>query len=467
MAEPEDWNDLLSKAPSSLSGLVSNRFMQSQSKSTNKALAPESQTTSSGAPMDLETSQPQIRVSSSSSSSVDTPSNPNPSPPPPPTRPRPAPQLYSDPLAWYTKGSIGKGTGMGKPLVHAVFYSPLPRAARRGLEAVITEYLQEHNLVPGWNVDTGKDGNTVVDEGSSDEDDDDDDITIEGDVVWDSGGGVTDVAGAARVAGGGSIDVDAWKVPMYERDVQEPLVANDGDEYDERDVAFMSIASCWNCGSPDHGLDRCPWPRNEGTISANRMNWMEAKAELGISSNNPKDEQRYFLEPGAVVAYSYADDERFAPGKVSDALAAAVGFDPKTQLPPWILRMRLAGFPPGYVRTDHLIRPSSSVVEEGEVSEKLDLGDDDDDDGDKKEDDDGAALQILFSEDPKVDPVHVPDDVVGIATATFPGLNADLPEGVEDPMPGWMDFARDIAVRKQELAASDPAWLEHRFSVKN
>lgn len=86
--------------------------------------------------------------------------------------------------------------------------------------------------------------------------------------------------------------------------------------------------SCWNCGG-DHNLRDCKEPRNMANISKAKQLFTKTKAE------------RYHLD----VEQKFA---QHSPGTISENLRDALGLR-KRELPLYIYKMRLYGYPPGWL----------------------------------------------------------------------------------------------------------------------
>ncbi|GAA5991530.1 hypothetical protein JCM10908_005747 [Rhodotorula pacifica] len=138
--------------------------------------------------------------------------------------------------------------------------------------------------------------------------------------------------------------------PQPDLDGSPPLAAN---------LNHLRLAgSCFNCGSLDHQLSDCPFPRDSALISANRARYRSEKASqsatgtatphrLGdTSASQPSDHQRFLR---------FA--EEFRPGQVSNELRSALGYDTAedrytTREWPWMYRILEYGYPRGWTYTD-------------------------------------------------------------------------------------------------------------------
>lgn len=95
-----------------------------------------------------------------------------------------------------------------------------------------------------------------------------------------------------------------------------------------------------------------------------------------------------------------ADGEKFKPGVIGDQLLEAIGLHPK-EIPIWVYRMRVLGYPPGWLKVADM---SKTVVSMHDGSEEVGT----------------LATQPCEAE------YNVESLVV------YPGFNSPLPEGVED-----------------------------------
>ena len=99
-----------------------------------------------------------------------------------------------------------------------------------------------------------------------------------------------------------------WNVPSPRNDGGSSLVvAPNGTPTKGGDMPPFHIYSqqallaslCWNCGSKDHLLNKCPLPRNHSKIDANRKNFQEAKHKQASSgsSTNPSSSRSKWAPP--------------------------------------------------------------------------------------------------------------------------------------------------------------------------
>ncbi|KYN43465.1 Zinc finger CCHC domain-containing protein 8 like protein [Trachymyrmex septentrionalis] len=113
---------------------------------------------------------------------------------------------------------------------------------------------------------------------------------------------------------------------------------------------FMPRLSCFNCNG-NHNLRDCPLPRNQSNINKKRKEFA-SKHNTGV---------RYHL----------SEDQRFSymvPGQLSQKLRKALGLK-DNQLPRHIYRMRLLGYPPGWLEEARLQHSGLSLFNSDGIAE--------------------------------------------------------------------------------------------------
>lgn len=106
--------------------------------------------------------------------------------------------------------------------------------------------------------------------------------------------------------------------------------------------------NCWNC-SGNHNLRDCKQPRDTNQINKSKQAFMRTKDKA----------ERYHLDV----------DQRFGhflPGQISDELKQALGLK-KRELPMYIYKMRVYGYPPGWLE-DAKVSHSGLSLFNSEVS---------------------------------------------------------------------------------------------------
>jgi hypothetical protein len=114
--------------------------------------------------------------------------------------------------------------------------------------------------------------------------------------------------------------------------------------------------TCWNCKG-DHMITECPTPRDGRRIAENRKIFMAAK---GTRNNFPGGRQkRYHEEQTSRIG---------EPGLLSSELRYAMELEGQ-QVPIHVYRMRLYGYPPGWL--DNAMEEASSGLKLYGDSSKL------------------------------------------------------------------------------------------------
>lgn len=133
------------------------------------------------------------------------------------------------------------------------------------------------------------------------------------------------------------------EVPNY-KSVTEALKKMRKNETDANDKP--KSGSCWNCGG-DHNMRDCKEPMNRENISRGKQLFQRTKTE------------RYHLDAEQKFAH-------FLPGSISENLREALGLR-KRELPLYIYKMRLYGYPPGWLEEAKVTR-SGLTLFNAEVS---------------------------------------------------------------------------------------------------
>lgn len=117
------------------------------------------------------------------------------------------------------------------------------------------------------------------------------------------------------------------EVPDYESTIDTPLLSGELQAEAVDEGADRPKNNCWNCGG-DHMLRECTAPRDSNQINRAKQSFVRGRND------------RYHLD-----ADKYS---QFAPGAISDDLREAMGVR-KRELPLFIYRMRMYGYPPGWL----------------------------------------------------------------------------------------------------------------------
>lgn len=117
--------------------------------------------------------------------------------------------------------------------------------------------------------------------------------------------------------------------PSYER-VYHKVLPNDGT------AGVRQKRTCFNCDG-DHKLQECQKPRDLVKINAKRQEFNEKFSSFGQEARYHADKMEKF--------------KHLVPGKVSDNLRVALGLSGH-DVPPFVYRMRMLGYPPGWLPGD-------------------------------------------------------------------------------------------------------------------
>ncbi|XP_065079307.1 zinc finger CCHC domain-containing protein 8 homolog [Ochlerotatus camptorhynchus] len=183
----------------------------------------------------------------------------------------------------------------------------------------------------------------------------------------------------AKTAKGGPI------IPSYKKALQKVLDNSPSAAAESATKRPKPRQLCWNCDG-DHGLKDCKEPRNFAKIDKMKQAFMKTKDRYHVDL-----EQKY----GHIV-----------PGRMSTELRQALGLR-KRDLPVHIYRMRLYGYPPGWLE-DAIITHSGLQLFNSN----------------------GNAVQDSDESDGEVDNVKLKYDVRKIIS--FPGFNIDSGDGYID-----------------------------------
>ncbi|KAH9525494.1 Zinc finger CCHC domain-containing protein 8 [Bulinus truncatus] len=143
-----------------------------------------------------------------------------------------------------------------------------------------------------------------------------------------------------------------WEIPLYGQVFNE--VFADPSNKIRRSGSKKPKQVCWNCGEENHVLTDCKQPRSATQIAVNRKEFMVQQQQ-----NEPKftGPSRYHLDPDLSSRFT-----RFKPGIISDSLREALGLADH-QLPQHIYKMRLFGYPPGWLTEARMMESGVSIFD--------------------------------------------------------------------------------------------------------
>ncbi|KAL3206560.1 hypothetical protein MRX96_010629 [Rhipicephalus microplus] len=171
---------------------------------------------------------------------------------------------------------------------------------------------------------------------------------------------------------------------------------------------------CFNCGGK-HFVNACTEKIDKARI-AQRRKEMSKEREVA-----PK--MRYF-EYGMLA-------QRFQPGKYSQELREALNLGPQA-LPPFIYRMRVLGYPPGWLEYAKVEKSGIKIYgldDDVKPNEKL---------GAEEEQKEAGEIDSCDMEEVQYDPTRLVD---------FPGFNVPVPPGVRDL---WREYGMPPMLQHQQ-----------------
>jgi len=172
---------------------------------------------------------------------------------------------------------------------------------------------------------------------------------------------------------------DIWSIPSYEQTFLKALPIVE----ESLNIRVKQMRRCFNCDG-DHNMTECPEPKDQAKINLNRQQFSANKNNAPAQQDDELDERF----------------KHFKPGEISVALEEALDISLEKQLPPYIYKMRVMGYPPAYLKP----------MEEGL----------------KMYGADGENLGDPEAEEGEIAGVKLPDVI------NYAGYNASMPEGVRD-----------------------------------
>ncbi|KAL9252157.1 Zinc finger CCHC domain-containing protein [Drosera capensis] len=197
--------------------------------------------------------------------------------------------------------------------------------------------------------------------------------------------------------------------PLYEREYGIALTSEEQLE-NRLDSNLREAARCFNCGSYNHSLKDCFKPRDAAAVTNARKEF-QSKKTPGSGPRGPQLITRYYQSSPA------GKYDGLKPGVLSPETRTLLGLE-ELDPPPWLNRMRVLGYPPGYLDSEEEDEPSGIMI----------FGDEETDDTVR---DNGKCATTInqefismsgdndISEEPKSRKKMAVD---------FPGINAPVPE---------------------------------------
>jgi len=191
---------------------------------------------------------------------------------------------------------------------------------------------------------------------------------------------------------------DIWDIPNYQQLYLKalPLVE------ETMNVRVRQIMQCFNCGG-EHHLSACTMPHDQKRINESRKQQAVTKLQSPAANKfQPDDENSERFK-------------HFKPGEISVGLEEALGISLKKQLPPYIYKMRVLGYPLAW------LKPAE--------------------DGLKMYGAEGDLLDEPGAEEGEIKAIKLPPII------NYPGFNSPMPEGIEDEAPKFnmLPFQPELA----------------------
>ncbi|XP_015594059.1 zinc finger CCHC domain-containing protein 8 homolog isoform X2 [Cephus cinctus] len=216
----------------------------------------------------------------------------------------------------------------GQPLFKVIFRDE--NVARKHRKQVRTFLESLISTEPNKNEDSDRDLVLEIWGKEIDSNKSDDDVCIKSDKVEDSSGNTLFTVDTNPK------QKNNYAIPTYGKKYKQLLEKSGTEDKSESKDACTPKLNCFNC-SGDHNLRDCTKPRDYNNINKNRK---EHNAKMGPRYS------RYHLD----------DDQRFGhliPGQISNNLRKALGLK-DNDLPKHIYRMRILGYPPGWLEEARL-----------------------------------------------------------------------------------------------------------------
>lgn len=138
---------------------------------------------------------------------------------------------------------------------------------------------------------------------------------------------------------------DKVKIPSYKRCLQDIYNGTDDTSSAVTDAApekATKISVCFNCSSTEHSMRDCPEEKDFERIRKARKLMMNKKLT------------RYHVDTNQAYA-------NLCPGKISDELSKALGLK-KKELPSFFFRMRLFGYPEGWLKAAQIQESGIAMI---------------------------------------------------------------------------------------------------------
>ncbi|XP_076348003.1 LOW QUALITY PROTEIN: zinc finger CCHC domain-containing protein 8 homolog [Tachypleus tridentatus] len=183
---------------------------------------------------------------------------------------------------------------------------------------------------------------------------------------------------------------ETQNIPVYNKGYEEIMEGKPPEENPQKLEKYRPRVTCFNCMG-NHLLDKCLEKHDQRRIASNRKQYM---------ASSLTSKTRYHQEE---------KNQKFKPGTISNELRQALDLLPN-QLPQYIYRMRILGYPPGWLKEAEI--ESSGIMMYGSDGKAV-HHDENIEDGEVDVD----SLKVQY------DPMKLVD---------YPGFNVPIPYGFID-----------------------------------
>jgi len=163
-----------------------------------------------------------------------------------------------------------------------------------------------------------------------------------------------------------SADAANWRIPEYDSLYRHLLGSNPEEDQVKLEEAKKKLSKCcFNCGSEECSIAKCPKPKDPKEINRRKEEFMKACEALGTPRRNTGPNVRLFEASDYTTSKKF---NAFKPGSISDGLRKALGMK-DNEIPSLIYNMRNCGYPPGWLKEAEVKESGLQMKEEGEVNE--------------------------------------------------------------------------------------------------
>ena len=120
-----------------------------------------------------------------------------------------------------------------------------------------------------------------------------------------------------------SADAANWRIPEYDSLYRHLLGSNPEEDQAKLEEAKKKLSKCcFNCGSENCSIAKCPKPKDPKEINRRKEEFMKACEALGTPRRNTGPNVRLFEASDYTTSKKFS---AFKPGSISDGLRKALG----------------------------------------------------------------------------------------------------------------------------------------------